>query len=143
AQTATPQDARVAARHRSRLTGPLVEHVSELLGLPGKHPDPLNRCAERKDDLAAAGRDSESEFALVVWCQGATGESASLTQWGALGSRLRFQSLDRLHHICLLRSLFEPPVTVVLIPLHHGLHSGGFSGSLLGRDCQGVRSPAR
>src|SRR4030095_650091 len=39
-----------------------VEHVSELLGLPGKHPDPLNRCAERKDDLAAAGRWSCGRF---------------------------------------------------------------------------------
>src|SRR5882724_5922485 len=94
----------------SRLSGPFVERVSELFGLPGKHPDPLNRCAERKDDLAAAGRDSESELALVIWGQGAMGESASLTQWCALGSRLRFHRSDRLDHLCLLLSFFEPPV---------------------------------
>src|SRR6266571_6500653 len=49
-------------------------------------------------------------------------ESASLTQWCALGSRLRFHRLDRLGHLCLLHSFFEPPVPLVFIPLHHGLH---------------------
>jgi hypothetical protein len=39
----------------------------------------------------------------------------------------------------LLRSVFEPPVTVVLILLHHGLHSGDSFGRLLGRDRQGLR----
>src|SRR5213594_4364157 len=40
----------------------------------------------------------------------------------ALGSRLRFHRLDRLGHLCLLHSFFEPPVPLVFIPLHHGLH---------------------
>src|SRR5262245_38255259 len=52
------------------------------------------------------------------------GESASLTQRCALGSRLRFHRLDRLGRLCLLHSFFEPPVPLVFIPLHHGLHSG-------------------
>src|SRR6266404_998097 len=110
--------------HSSRLTGPFVERVGELLGHSRSHPDPLNRCAERKDDLAAAGRDSVSELALVVWGQGTLGESASLTQRDALGSRLRFHRLDRLCHLCLLHKFFEPPVPLVFIPLHHGLHLG-------------------
>ena len=96
--------------HSSRLTGPFVERVGELLGHSRSHPDPLNRCAERKDDLAATGRDSVSELALVVWGQGTMGESATLTQWYALGSRLRFHRLDRLCHLCLFHSFFEPPV---------------------------------
>src|SRR5206468_6083416 len=87
-----------------------VERVSELVGHSRSHPDPLNRCAERKDDLATAGCDSVSELALVVWSQGAMDESASLTQWCALGSRLCFHRLDRLGHLCLLHSFLEPPV---------------------------------
>src|SRR6266850_3667874 len=118
------QDARAAEGQWSRLTGPFVERVSELVGHSRSHSDPLNRCAERNDDLAAAGRDSVSELALVVWGQGAMGESASLTQRCALGSRLRFHRLDRLGRLCLLHSFFEPPVPLVFIPLHHGLHSG-------------------
>src|SRR5882672_1771468 len=96
-----PQDARVAEGHRSRLTGPFIERVGESLGHSRSHSDPLNRYAERKDDLAAAGRDSVSELALVVWGQGTVGESASFTQWNALGSRPRFQRLDRLCYLCL------------------------------------------
>src|SRR2546428_1775583 len=61
------------------------------------------------------------------------GESASLTQWCALRSRLCFHRLDRLGHRCLLHSFFEPSVPVVLILLHHGLHSGQIPGRLLGR----------
>src|SRR2546428_2832479 len=40
----------------------------------------------------------------------------------ALGSRLRFHRLDRLGYLCLLHSFCEPPVPLVIIPLHHGLH---------------------
>src|SRR5262252_1028429 len=108
---------------RSRLTGPFVERVGELVGHSRSHPDPLDRRAERKDDLAAAGRDSVSELALVVWGEGAMGESAGLTQRCALSSRLRFHRLDRLGRLCLLHGLFEPPVPLVFISLHHGLHS--------------------
>src|SRR5712692_7466370 len=117
-----PQAADVAEGHSSRRSGPFIERFGESLGHSRSHPDPLNRCAERKDDLAAAGRDSVPELALVVWSQGAMDESASLTQWCALGSRLRFHRLDRLGHLCLLHSFFEPPVPLVFIPLHHGLH---------------------
>src|SRR6266850_564221 len=102
------QDARVAEPQWSRLTGPFVERVSELVGHSRSHADPLNRCAERKDDLAVAGRDSVSELALVVRGQGAMGELASLTQRGAQRSRLSLYRMDRLGHRHLVHCVLEP-----------------------------------
>src|SRR2546430_6321016 len=71
------------------------------------------------------------------------GESASITQWCALGSRLCFHRLDRLGHLACCTASLNHRSPVVLILLHHGLHSGQIPRRFLGRDspapCQSER----